>query len=216
MIETSQPLEILKFTAEIREKIYEAYFACKGVYNDPIPLESKRKGSGDLWSKAYADGSKHRVALLAVNKQVHREALPVLYAKAIRVAETTSLLNFLGVLPEPLSHRLRQIKIVQYKSANTKTAMNFLGRAKNIVRLEIENGVATAAEPAKAAEAFYAEIRVLVDAITATLKERTSTATKLDALKVIELGKDALAFKDKDYTKEEREEFFETLRAKVK
>lgn len=192
------------------------YFACKGVVDDPIPLEGKRKGTGDLYAKSYAEGSKYRVALLAVNKQIHSEALPLLYAKAIRVAEPSSLLNFLGMLPQTLSEGLRHIKIAQYKSANTKTAMNFLGRAKNITHLEIENGVATAAEPAKAAEAFYSDIRVLVDAITSTLKERSTTATKLDALKVIELGRGALSVKETDYTETQREEFFETLRAKVK
>ncbi|QIW96414.1 hypothetical protein AMS68_001932 [Peltaster fructicola] len=216
VLQPPKSLEFLKLQPLVRKRVYDFYFACKGILDDPIPLETKRKGTGDNWAKAYSEGSKYRVALLAANKQVHSEALLVLYAKAIRVPDPNALLNFLGVIPQPLTERLRHIKIAAYKSAHTKTAMNFLAKARNIIELDIESGVAAAAEPVKAAEIFHGDIRVLVDAITATLKERGTAATKGDALKVIKLGEKALVYKEKHYSEAEREEFSEALLAKLK
>ena len=57
-------------------RIYDQYFAPKGVLGDAIAIEAKRSCSKskdvnkDLYAKIYADGSKQRVAVLAVNKEV--------------------------------------------------------------------------------------------------------------------------------------------------
>lgn len=61
----------MKLPAEVRKRIFSLYFASKGIEGEPATIDGKRKNElKDPYAKTYAEGSKYRVALLAVNKEV--------------------------------------------------------------------------------------------------------------------------------------------------
>jgi hypothetical protein len=61
----------MKLTPEVRKRIYTFYFLAKGQGSLPITFDGKRKNDAkDPYSKMFAEGSKNRVGLLAVNKEV--------------------------------------------------------------------------------------------------------------------------------------------------
>lgn len=68
----------MKLAPEIRLKVYTLYFWVKGQEVLPITLDGKRKNeSKDPYAKSYAQGSKNRVALMAVSKQVKLPVTPI-------------------------------------------------------------------------------------------------------------------------------------------
>lgn len=71
VMKPAKAFEFLKLPAEARKIIYDLYFNAKGIAGEPIVLDGKRKTeSKDPYAKSYASGSKCRVALLAVCKEV--------------------------------------------------------------------------------------------------------------------------------------------------
>ena len=61
----------MKLDAEIRRRVYLFYFLTKGQGSLPITFDGKRKNDAkDPYSKIFAENSKNRVGLLAVNKEV--------------------------------------------------------------------------------------------------------------------------------------------------
>lgn len=61
----------MKLSPEVRQRIYMFYFMTKGGSSVPIAFDGKRKNdTKDPYSKMFAQSSKNRVGLLAVNKEV--------------------------------------------------------------------------------------------------------------------------------------------------
>ena len=71
IIRPAKAFRFLELEVEIRTRIYGYYFAQKGVMGDSIVIDGKRSNdTKDMYAKTYAEGSKFRVSLLAVNKEV--------------------------------------------------------------------------------------------------------------------------------------------------
>ena len=70
VIQPAKPFRFLDLKPEIRNRIYKQYFAMKGIINEDIVFDGKRNISKEAYAKSYAQGSKDRVALLAVCKEV--------------------------------------------------------------------------------------------------------------------------------------------------
>ena len=61
----------MKLPKELRIRIYTYLFYNKGQGSQPIVIDGKRKFEPkDPYAKSFAQGSKYRVAILAVNKEV--------------------------------------------------------------------------------------------------------------------------------------------------
>lgn len=61
----------MKLPKELRHRIYTYLFFTKGQGSQPIVIDGKRKVEPkDPYAKSFAQGSKYRVAILAVNKEV--------------------------------------------------------------------------------------------------------------------------------------------------
>ncbi|RMY13428.1 hypothetical protein D0866_14076 [Hortaea werneckii] len=75
IIRPAKAFEFLKLTKEIQARVYEYYFAQKGVVGETIVLDGKRANK-EIYAKTFAEGSKTRVGLLAVNKEVCTTHLP--------------------------------------------------------------------------------------------------------------------------------------------
>ena len=69
IIRPAKAFEFLKLTKEIQARVYEYYFAQRGVVGETIVLDGKRANK-EIYAKTFAEGSKTRVGLLAVNKEV--------------------------------------------------------------------------------------------------------------------------------------------------
>lgn len=70
VLKPARAFPFLKLEPVVRNCVYKFYFAAKGVVNGDVVFEGKRKGGTDIYAKAYAEGNKNRVAMLAVNKEV--------------------------------------------------------------------------------------------------------------------------------------------------
>lgn len=82
LIRPAKPFKFLDLTEEIRTIIYGYYFANKGVVDDAIQLDGKRKNfTNDIYAKTYSNDSKTRIGLLAVNKQVRRRQRPQSFSR---------------------------------------------------------------------------------------------------------------------------------------
>jgi hypothetical protein len=58
---------------EVRGRIYKFLFFTKGHGSMPIVIDGKRKYEPkDPYAKSFAEGSKYRVAILRVNKEVSK------------------------------------------------------------------------------------------------------------------------------------------------
>lgn len=68
IIRPEKAFPFLNLPKDVRARVYRWFFAPKGVSGGGIPVEGKRANK-DVYAKGYADGSKNRVALLAVNKE---------------------------------------------------------------------------------------------------------------------------------------------------
>lgn len=71
LLKPAQAFKFLKLPTEIRVRIYGFLFFTKGQGSQPITIDGKRKDdSKDPYAKSFAEGSKERVAILRVNKEV--------------------------------------------------------------------------------------------------------------------------------------------------
>jgi hypothetical protein len=61
----------MKLPKEVRARIYTYFFFTKGQGSQPIVIDGKRKYEPkDPSAQSFAQGSKNRVAILRVNKEV--------------------------------------------------------------------------------------------------------------------------------------------------
>lgn len=74
IIRPAKPFKFVDLPETVRNTVYRMYFAPKGLteLHVPIVLDSKRTVDKKPYSKSFADGSKNRVGLLAVNKIVRK------------------------------------------------------------------------------------------------------------------------------------------------
>lgn len=167
VLQPAKALAFKKFPREIRNRIYSFYLAPKGVVNHPITIDSKRKGTSDVYSKSYADGSKNRVALLAVDKEIHLEVVDMLYAMPIRFTTTTDLLDFIGAIKLEHKARLRDLEIKKYMKSSARIAFTFLADVPGLRRIKLETDVITDDDPVKAAKTFWSDASKLLEAVGA-------------------------------------------------
>lgn len=199
---------------EVRVRIYREYFAPSGIKGSPIPLEGKRKSNNEVYAKSYADGSKHRVALLAVNKDIYAKALPILYSHDLKFESTSTLMEFLSNCKDIRPH-LTAVTVRTWIKTTSKTAMGILAESPRLARLTVEAGIHADGDPTKAAKVFYDHAYKFLEAVGAV---HGDPAAGVD---VLHFGK--AAFKYKDDKKVERpwsaqlvQEFREALREKLK
>lgn len=155
IIKPAKPFPFLKLPKEARARVYSYYFAPNHVTNSTISIEAKRTSNKENYAKQYSEGSKFRVGLLTINQEVYEEALPVLYNHPLRVESTTTLLEFLGQLPNTVRPRITKISIKQFLKTSGRNAMHFLAESPNISMLKIDTGVFVGDDPTKAAKEFY-------------------------------------------------------------
>ena len=186
------------------------------MVNSEIVLDGRRKTeSKDIYAKTLADGSKNRVALLAVNKEIHAEAVQILYSHTLKVENTTCLLDFLGQLQHAVRPRITKVWIKQYVKTTCRNAMHFLAESPNVSALHIENAISIENNPLKAARNFYMDAYKFLEAVGAT---RGDKAAGVD---ILTFGKAALQSKDekkalKPYEDENVEAFRKALKEKLK
>ncbi len=95
IIQPAKAFPFLKLPEKVRGKVYDFVFAPNGVVGNDLILEARR-ATKDVFAKSYSEGSKNRVAILAVNKQIYEEATPKLYEQRLRFGDTTTLADFLS------------------------------------------------------------------------------------------------------------------------
>lgn len=231
----------MELNASIRNTVYRMYFAPKGLTEDttPIVLDGKRAADKVTYSKSFADGSKNRVALLAVCKEVcvniRRVEQPHLAAERRRHPSYALQANSSQVNDEAASvlynhplrfestallgeflaeYRTTRVKITNIEvkafKKGARMALALLAEAPGLRRLRIEAGVSSDGDPRKAAKTFYTEISPLLTAIGKNKNDKHA------AVGVIEFGKGAITSKigdkAKNYDADMMESFTETLK----
>ncbi|KAK3068235.1 hypothetical protein LTR53_014356 [Teratosphaeriaceae sp. CCFEE 6253] len=232
LLRPAKAFPFLKLPEVARARIYGFYFAQMGVVGEAIVLEGKRTLNKDIYAKAYAEGSKNRVGLLAVNKevsnstpvaiisapltllQINEETIKVFYAHTLKLESTTTLLDFLSQIPTSVRARLTSLHVKSYIKASSRNAMYTLAGAKNLTRLHISSGVFADGDPGKAAKQFYADAYKFLESIGAAKGDKTA------GVDVLQFGKQAFTFKDdkknvKPWTAPLIVEFKENLRIKL-
>lgn len=215
IIKPAKPFPLMKLPKEARASIYSYYFAPTRVTNREIVLEGKRSNR-EIYAKQYCEGSKFRVGLLAVNKEVYDEALPILYNHSLRFDTTATLLDFLGQLPNTVRPRITKISIKAFVKTAARNAMHFLAESPSITTLHIDGGVYAGDDPVKAAKEFYDCAYKFLEAVGGRKGSKTA------GVDVIVFGKEALMHKagnDKKkhaWDEEMIDEFKTALKAKLK
>ncbi|TKA72203.1 hypothetical protein B0A55_06964 [Friedmanniomyces simplex] len=214
LLRPAKAFPFLKLPKEVRIRTYGFYFAQKGVVGEAIVIEGKRANK-EVYAKTFAEGSKNRVGLLAVNKEIHEEAVQVFYAHTLKMESTSTLLDFLSQIPPSVRPLLKSLHIKTYIKTTSRNAMHFLADSRNLTQLHIDASVFSEGDPAKAAKTFYADAYKFLESIGAAKGEKTA------GVKVLEFGRQAFQFKDdkknaKPWASALVEEFRENLRNKLK
>nr|OQO17097.1 hypothetical protein B0A51_15550 [Rachicladosporium sp. CCFEE 5018] len=185
VLRPAKPFKLMQLPKELRLRIYNFYFAPKG---EAISVDTKRKGGGGIvYAKSYAEGSKFRIALLAISQEVHKEATSTFYSQPISVPDTTSVLEFLGSLPNYAKPMLRDLTIKSVQR-NPRTAFSFLQEAKFLRKLTLKSWYYHNEEPTKAATVFWSEASKMLEAfatVTADKVQRTFIEVKEDPAEAI-------------------------------
>ena len=198
---------------EARKRVYDYYFAPEGVPNAAIVAEGKRHNSKIMYAKLYAAGSKDRVGLLRVNKEVYEEAIQILYSNTIQFESTSTLSDFLVQLDPSLRARLTGIVINTWIKTTCRTAMMLLAEARNIKSLKIDSSVLGDEDPAKAAKTFWSDGYKFLDTVGSAKGDKSA------AVDVLSFGRKAPAEgkkKPKAHSEEYVEEFKDNLKGKLK
>ncbi|OQO00351.1 hypothetical protein B0A48_13698 [Cryoendolithus antarcticus] len=188
VLRPAKPFKLMQLPEELRQRIYNFYFAPKG---EAISVDTKRKGGGGVvYAKSYAEGSKFRIALLAISQEVHKEATSTFYSQPISVPDTTSVLEFLGSLPNYAKPMLRDLTIKSVQR-NPRTAFSFLQEAKYLRKLTLKSWYYHNEEPTKAATVFWSEASKMLEAlatVTADKVQRTFIEVKEDPAEPVKSG----------------------------
>ncbi|KAK1060844.1 hypothetical protein LTR74_011535 [Friedmanniomyces endolithicus] len=214
LLRPAKAFPFLKLSKEVRQRTYGFYFAQKGVVDEAIVIDGKRANK-EVFAKTFAEGSKHRVGLLAVNKEIYEEAIQAFYGHTLKLESTSTLLDFLSQIPASVRPRLKSLSIKTYIKTTSRNAMHFLADSRNLAKLRIDTNIFSEGDPAKAAKAFYADAYRFLENIGA------AKGDKVAGVDVLEFGKQALQYKDdkknaKPWSNVMVEEFKELLRNKLK
>ncbi|KAK0258918.1 hypothetical protein LTR48_006213 [Friedmanniomyces endolithicus] len=214
LLRPAKAFPFLKLSKEVRQRTYGFYFAQKGVVDEAIVIDGKRANK-EVFAKTFAEGSKHRVGLLAVNKEIYEEAIQAFYGHTLKLESTSTLLDFLSQIPASVRPRLKSLSIKTYIKTTSRNAMHFLADSRNLTKLRIDTNIFSEGDPAKAAKAFYADAYRFLENIGA------AKGDKVAGVDVLEFGKQALQYKDdkknaKPWSSVMVEEFKELLRNKLK
>ncbi|EMC95367.1 hypothetical protein BAUCODRAFT_149354 [Baudoinia panamericana UAMH 10762] len=224
IIRPAKPFDFLKLPKELRARIYGFYFAAKGVVGAPIVLDGKRTDTKEVYAKHYAEGSKSRVGLLAVNKEAGINSAPsclfimepstIFYAHTLRLESTSALLEFLMQAPSEIKPLLKSIEVKTFSKSSARNAFFSLAAdAKNITKLRFEQGVYAGTDPAAAVKSFYADTYKFLTSIGQV------KGAKDAGVDILEFGKQAFTDKVKEgkaWSKEDREQFIAKLREKLR
>ena len=227
----AKPFPFLKLSEEIRQLIYSFYFAQKGVVGEAIVMDGRRTSNKDIYAKTFSEGSKERVALLAVNKevmcftesdisqlyvlimiaQIHADATQVLYTHTLKFESTATVLDFLSQSEVTIRPLLKSIYIKNWVKASARNALHFLAEARSLTKLHIHQAVSAESDTAKAAKAFHADAGKFLQAV----------GGKAKAVDVLSFGKGAFIYKDekkvaKQWDSDKFEEFKEDLKSRLK
>ncbi|KAM3419858.1 hypothetical protein BST61_g3187 [Cercospora zeina] len=222
LLRPAKPFDFVKLEPEIRTRIYRFYFANRGVVDDPIQLDGKRKGLfNDMYAKSYSNDSKDRVGLLAVSKEIHQEAIQIFSAIPLRLDGTSSVMDFLSQVGASVRQRIVSITVKNYQKSTVRTAFNVLAECKNLQRLRFDAGVFGEGDPQKAAKALFGDAHKFLQAMG------TAKGRKDAGVDILSFGKQALTLKaDTTKNKDEKatkpwpdhmvSEMKECLKAKLK
>jgi len=203
----------MKLSKEVRTRIWRYVLAPSGKLDGKIEISSS---AGGLTAKAYTEELKPRLGPLLVNKEILAETRPILYSFHFKFTDTNTLLTFLTLVSEAVRQTLTYIEVHQYKRAPAISMFSMLSTCTAIQRLHIATGIAVNAAPAKAVKAFHTEAQRFLGAM-ATIK-----GSKEAGLDVVKFGRSAKAFSVKEddevrgWTEEEKAEFHELLKGKMK
>ncbi|KAK5172013.1 uncharacterized protein LTR77_003650 [Saxophila tyrrhenica] len=214
ILKPAKAFEFARLPEEVRKRVYKFYFAASGIVGKEIVLEGRRPDK-DIYAKSYAEGSKSRVALLAVNKAIYEEAAPILYETALRLESTTTLVDFISQSEESLKSKLNNIEIKNFVKTQSRNALNNLSNCPNITRLHIDTGVSGDGEPVKAAKTFWLDASKFLEAASARMGEKGA------GVEVLSFGRQAFTSKEgkgtaQPWPEEMRKEFIEELKGKMK
>ncbi|GAB7334146.1 hypothetical protein MBLNU13_g06217t1 [Cladosporium sp. NU13] len=172
LLKPSQAFKFMKLSKELRIRIYTYLFYTKGQGSQSIVIDGKRKYEPkDPYAKSFAQGSKYRVAILTANKEINKEATPVLYSRPIRCETPSILMNFFGNLDNHLRVHLRHIEIRTYVKKDARNALTFLAEAKGLEHLRLESDVVKDDDPVHAAGLFWPDICKLLEAVGSRLEK---------------------------------------------
>ncbi|KAK5736116.1 hypothetical protein LTR17_007638 [Elasticomyces elasticus] len=213
LLRPAKAFPFLKLPKELRLRIYGFYFAQKGVVSEGIVLDGKRANK-EAFAKTYAESMKNRVGVLAVNKEIHEEAIPIFYAHQLRFESTTTLLDFLSQIPQSVRPLLKNVYIKSWIKTTARNTMHCLSDSPNITKLHIDAGIHAEGDPIKAAKNFWGDAYKFLEAIG------SAKGDKVAGVDVLEFGKNAFQFKDdkkisKPWSAPLVEEFKENLRSKL-
>lgn len=216
LLRPAKAFPFLKLPREVQVRTYGFYFAAQGVVGKEIVLEGKRTTTTkEVFAKSYADGSKDRVALLAVDREIYKEAVQVLYGHTIKLESTTVLLDFMGQLQGSARARITDLSIKMFVKTTSRNALHFLAEAAQIKRLHIDSGICNEGDPIKAAKAFFTDAYKFLEAAGAAKGDKAA------GVDVLSFGKQAFKYKDdsgtlKPWANGLVDEFKDNLRAKLK
>lgn len=132
----------------------------------------------------------------------------MLYSHPLRFESTVLLGEFLVEYRSTRS-KIFNVEVKAYKKG-ARMALTLLAESPNLRRLRFETGVASDADPRKAAKSFYLEAAQLLESIG---KQKQEKAAGVD---VLEFAKGSLVMKigdkGKNYSEEMMEQFVDSLK----
>ncbi|KAI7226869.1 hypothetical protein KC330_g8646 [Hortaea werneckii] len=164
-----KPFPLMELPPEIRDLIYE--FALTDSTGTAIVahIQNKRRVASRRRERVRSPRCVLVPALLAVSKQLHKEAVGFLYQSPLIFKDPHALHSFLAGIG---SHRayVRDVLLQQWGyGRGTKNAMNYaafplLGLCTNLSSLTIEKGIGLRTQPEKIAELVYRNTHFFLEA----------------------------------------------------
>ncbi|KAL2353141.1 hypothetical protein BJ546DRAFT_983299 [Cryomyces antarcticus] len=209
ILKAAKPFPFQRLPQELRHMIFRLVIEPdEGV----VQLDGKRATRKSVFASAY--GSKFRLSVLSISKEIRDEALPILNDLKFSFDSTTTLLTFLAQIGDDMRSRLRNIRVKTYAKASSSNALHFLADSKDLQKLHFETGVSSDATPEKAAKAFHAEAYRFLEAIGA------AKGYKDAGVDILSFGARCFTVKEnasaRPWTATEHEEFRDLLKEKLK
>ncbi|KAK4998943.1 hypothetical protein LTR66_001933 [Elasticomyces elasticus] len=216
IIRPAKAFPFMKLSEEVRVRIYKIILAPK---TGTIVLDCVNSARKAVTAKIYANGDKHRLAILGVSKEIRKAAFPIVYSNCFSFESTSTLLNWLSQVGKDVRSSLVNINVKLYVKSSAHTALHFLAECDKLDRLHFEQGVGVDKTPAKAVKDFYADAYRFLEAMG------TAKGDKAAGMKILSFGNGLKCFSIKEKVKDkegqrawsdaEKEEFLRSLKAKL-